>query len=306
MGFEDLRDFGYHQMMHPDEIPVFRAQLAEAAAQGIPLESEIRFKDINGQFRWHLNIASPVVNDDGEIIMWVGSTTDIQRIKEEDQRKSDFIGMVSHELKTPLTSLNAYLQVLEAKFKKSDDQFARRSLEQSLKQVRKMTAMINGFLNISRLESGQIPINKTRFDITEMFRDVEAEFTPMNSSHTITFDCVASVEVTADRDKIGQVISNLVSNAAKYSKPNTTVRVACEAGQNLLKVSVSDEGMGIRPHDLKHIFERYYRADNHGNISGFGIGLYLCAEIIKRHQGRIWAESEVGEGSVFYFSLPLS
>lgn len=94
MGFEDMRDFGYHQMMHPDEIPGFQKQLAEAAAKGVTLESEMRFKDLNGKYRWHLNIASPVLNEQGEITMWVGSTTDIQRIKDEEREMQQLINML--------------------------------------------------------------------------------------------------------------------------------------------------------------------------------------------------------------------
>jgi PAS domain S-box-containing protein len=306
MNFEDLRDFGYRQMMHPDEVATFRTQLAEAAAKGVALESEMRFKDLNGNYRWHLNIASPVINENGEITMWVGSTTDIQRIKDEEQRKNDFIGMVSHELKTPLTSLYSYLQILQAKAAKTDDEFIKKSLDQSVKQVRKMTGMINGFLNVSRLESGQISINKTTFNLRELFAEAAAEADPMHTTHTINFSCEASTPLTADRDKISQVINNLISNAVKYSKPGSIVAVTCSTDERQTTIAVSDQGIGIQTDDLQHVFERYYRVESHTHISGFGIGLYLCAEIIKQHHGKIWAESEPGKGSTFYFSIPRS
>jgi two-component system CheB/CheR fusion protein len=277
----------------------------EAAAKGVALESELRFKDINGNYRWHLNIASPVLNEDGEITMWVGSTTDIQRIKEEEQRKTDFIGMVSHELKTPITSLYAYLQILQAKSGKSTDPFVQRSLDQSLKQVRKMNTMINGFLNVARLESGKIAIDKTVFDVQELFAEVEAEMSPVNTTHPIVFICATAAPVMADRDKIGQVLHNLISNAVKYSNIGSSIQVVCTTDQYQVTVAITDQGMGIQPEALKHVFERYYRAETHKSIAGFGIGLYLCAEIIKRHDGKIWAESEAGKGSTFYFSLPL-
>lgn len=306
MSFEDMRDFGYHAMMHPEEIPDFVEKLGEAAAKGMALESEMRFKDVNGKYRWHLNIASPIINEKGEVTMWVGSTTDIQRIKEEEQRKSDFIGMVSHELKTPLTSLNAYLQVLQARFGKTDDHFTQRSLDQSVKQVKKMTSMINGFLNVARLESSQIAINKSLFDIQELFAEAQEEINPMHTAHSITFACKDAMWVFADREKIGQVLNNLISNAVKYSKPGTDIVINCNHEPKQVVISVRDSGIGIRPDDLKHVFERYYRAGSQGHISGFGIGLYLCAEIIRRHDGKIWAESEINNGSIFYFSLSLN
>lgn len=306
MSFEDLRDFGYQAMMHPDEIPGFQAQLGEAAAKGVALESEMRFKDMNGNYRWHLNIASPILNENGEITMWVGSTIDIQRIKEEDQRKSDFIGMVSHELKTPLTSLNGYLQMLQLKAKKAEDSLANGALEQSLKQVKRMTTMINGFLNVSRLESGKIYIEKQQFDMADLIKEMAEETKPLYIGHEFIFYPVESTMVNADRDKIGQVINNFISNAVKYSRNGTSIQIAGVQVDGFFRVSVSDEGMGIDKRDMPRLFERYYRVNNNNNISGFGIGLYLSAEIIERHQGKIWAESEPGKGSTFYFSLPLA
>ncbi len=306
MNFEDLRDFGYYQMMHPDEIPVFQAQLAEAAAKGVALESEMRFKDLNGHYRWHLNIASPVLNENGEIIMWVGSTTDIQRIKEEEQRKSDFIGMVSHELKTPLTSMSGYLQLLKIRTS-NEDVFAANMLGKANKQVNKMTTLINSFLNVSRLESGKIQIDKQRFDMAVLVKEAEDEAVSMYNTHRIIFAPMEEIYVNADRDKINQVISNLINNAVKYSPANTLVNVACVTHNGMAVVTVKDEGIGIKKEDQLKLFERYYRVNNdsYTSVSGFGIGLYLCAEIIQRHDGNIWVESEVGKGSTFSFSLPV-
>jgi PAS domain S-box-containing protein len=114
LSFEDTRDFGYHQMMHPDEIAGFQSGLYEAAAQGKAYINEMRFKNTEGEYIWHLNIASPILDENGAITMWVGSTTDIQRLKEEEQRKSDFISMLSHELKTPITSIKGYIQLFHS------------------------------------------------------------------------------------------------------------------------------------------------------------------------------------------------
>jgi PAS domain S-box-containing protein len=304
MGFEDLRDFGYHRMMHPEEIPAFQDGLAQAASTGMPFASEMRFKNTDGKFIWHLNVASPVLDAEGEITMWVGSTTNIQSLKEEEQRKSDFIGMVAHELKTPLTSLNGYLQLLRRKAEKSGDGVASNALGQSLKQVKQMTVMINGFLNVSRLESGKIHIDKTNFDLSELTRETEEEHLALHSSHQIVFRNFEPVALYADRAKIGQVINNLVSNAVKYSGRSSTVEVSYRKIEDKVRISVTDEGIGIREEDLGKLFERYYRVENN-NVSGFGIGLYLSAEIVERHQGRIWADSEPGKGSTFYFELPL-
>jgi PAS domain S-box-containing protein len=308
MSFEDLRDFGYQQMMHPDEIATFGMQLAEAAAKGAPLESEIRFKDTSGNYRWHLNIASPILNEQGEITMWVGSTTDIQRMKEEEKRKTDFIGMVSHELKTPLTSLNAYLQMLQCKAVKTGDTFAAGALNKSVNQVKKMSVMINGFLNVARLESARIQIDKQPFDIYELLGEIEGQLTATISSHSFNYPKpFEKIVVTADRDKIEQVIQNLISNAVKYSPAGTRINITCSQMDNTLRVAVADQGYGIKLEDQEKLFDLYYRAEGCGakTISGFGIGLYLCAEILRLHEGNIWVESELGKGSTFYFSLPI-
>jgi len=232
---------------------------------------------------------------------------DITEQKMDDIRKNDFIGMVSHELKTPLTSLNAIVQVLNTKLKASEDVFVPNALEKANNQVKKMSNMINGFLNISRLESGKILIEKSHFDIEELVREITEEQELSVTSHYISLVECAPITVYADRDKINSVISNLINNAVKYSPKDTTIQVACTVNKNEITISVKDEGMGIKPSDADKIFDRYYRVESNNtrHISGFGIGLYLSAEIIQRHGGRIWLESEPGKGSTFYFTLPL-
>jgi signal transduction histidine kinase len=145
------------------------------------------------------------------------------------------------------------------------------------------------------------------FDIALLIKEAEEESLATIASHSVIFEPVESTFVDADRDKIGQVIHNLISNAVKYSQPRSTIYVACVRSNGMVQVSVKDQGMGINPDDLSKIFDRYYRVEgNHmTTISGFGIGLYLCREIIHRHHGEISAESDFGKGSTFTFSLPL-
>jgi signal transduction histidine kinase len=171
-----------------------------------------------------------------------------------------------------------------------------------------MTAMINGFLNISRLESGKIHIEKQDFDMETLILDVIEEANLTTSTHVINYDQRQPVLLNADRDKIGSVISNFISNAIKYSPKGKYIDVSCIVKDGEVILSVKDDGMGIKPEDLDKIFDRYYRVEtNHTrHISGFGIGLYLSSEIIERHGGKVWAKSESGKGSTFYFSLPLA
>jgi PAS domain S-box-containing protein len=250
---------------------------------------------------------SPIRNKEGQVTGVSKIARDITEKKRDEQRKSDFIGMVSHELKTPLTSLSAILQVAGAKLKASEDAFLAGAMSKANTQVRRMSAMINGFLNISRLESGKILIEKQPFELGKLIEEVVDESQLTVTTHQITYMPCAPVEVVADRDKLTSVLSNLIGNAVKYSPKGKTVSISCSADEDEVTVSVKDDGMGIKTPDLARIFDRYYRVEtNHTqHISGFGIGLYLSAEIIQRHEGRIWAESESGVGSTFYFSLPV-
>jgi PAS domain S-box-containing protein len=236
-----------------------------------------------------------------------GLVIDVTEQKEDELRKNDFIGMVSHELKTPLTSLSAIVQMLNSKAKANDDKFTAGALDKAYTQARKMSAMINGFLNISRLESGKMHINKQVFNLDELLRDMVDETRLTAASHLITLHTAKHIAVNADQDKIASVISNLLSNAVKYSERGTTIEVRCKIDDNKALVSVKDEGLGIKQQDIDKLFDRYYRVEssNTRHISGFGIGLYLSSEIIDRHNGNIWVESEMDKGSTFYFTLPL-
>ncbi|NCD68255.1 PAS domain-containing protein [Mucilaginibacter agri] len=231
-----------------------------------------------------------------------------QQLEAELAKKDGFIGMASHELKTPLTSLNAIIQVANAKLKQHQDPFLVGAMGKANQQVRRMMNMINGFLNISRLESGKIHIEKRDFDIRELISEIVEELSLTPGTQEIRFTRCDTIEVHADRDKIGSVVSNLISNALKYSPKTTKIKVDCTASQQEVVISIKDSGIGIAPDDLAKIFDRYYRveADQTRHIAGFGIGLYLSSEIVQRHGGKIWAKSEPGKGSIFYFSLPLN
>jgi signal transduction histidine kinase len=180
-------------------------------------------------------------------------------------------------------------------------------MEKANMQVKRMAGMINGFLNISRLEAGKILIEKQPFYFDQLLDEILDETKLIVSTHTINLIGSGPVKITADRDKIGSVVSNLISNAVKYSPRGKLIEIDYKINGSMIVVSVKDEGMGIKPKDIDKIFERYYRVETKHtqHISGFGIGLYLSAEIIKRHEGKIWAESESGKGSTFYFELPL-
>lgn len=251
---------------------------------------------------------SPIKDKEGRVTGVSKIARDITEKKRDEERKNDFIGMASHELKTPLTSLNALVQVLQSKLKANADPFIPQALVRVNLQTKKMSNLINGFLNISRLESGKLEIFKQSFDLSVLIAEQLEEMELMVTTHTFYFEARNNLLISADRDKIGSVISNLLSNAVKYSPKGKSVNIRCSMQEDDALISVQDEGMGIRVHDLAKIFDRYYRAESEHtrHISGFGVGLYLSAEIVQRHGGRIWVESEKGVGSTFFFTLPLN
>jgi len=170
-----------------------------------------------------------------------------------------------------------------------------------------MGNMINGFLNVSRLETGKLRLESFVFNLNDLIIEMIDDIKPIVHNHPIVFTPCEPVEVKADRDKIGQVITNLLTNANKYSSKDKPIKVECMPADDQIRVNVVDAGIGIKEKYLGLLFDRFYRVETHEiqHISGFGIGLYLSAEIIKLHQGQIWAESTFGEGSTFSFTLPV-
>ncbi|WP_316799523.1 ATP-binding protein [Pedobacter frigidisoli] len=271
------------------------------------------------------NIEYPIISFSDKRLRWVkamgrlnhedkgrksylsGTVMDITEQKEDEQRKNDFISMVSHELKTPLTSMAGYVQLLERMLTASNNVAGVKILQRAANQTRKMNQMVDGFLNSKRAETGKIPLDLSSFDMADLLREAEMESMATISSHHVIFAPVEPTQVHADREKLGQVISNLLTNAVKYSPAGSTINVACIQEGLFAKVTVKDEGMGVTPFDQEKLFSRFHRIERKEteNIKGFGIGLYLCAEIIRRHHGEIGVESGGVKGSVFHFTLPL-
>ncbi|MBE9586233.1 hypothetical protein IM792_17395 [Mucilaginibacter sp. JRF] len=220
--------------------------------------------------------------------------------------ENDFVGTVSHELKTPLTSLNCILQVAELKLKNHPDTFLADSMGKAINQVNKMQKMITGFLNLSKFESGKVCLEKTEFCMNELITSIIEE-SLLAASRRIFLHQRNDIVVFADRDKIESVMVNLLTNALKYSPNGKEIHVNIERSASEVVVNITDQGFGIGEQDLRNVFERYYRVESIDtkHISGFGIGLYLSAKIVKLHSGKIWAESTLGEGSTFSFALPL-
>lgn len=287
---------------------LFLSSIDEAITSGEKFELEFPVHGLQDEkLHWIRAIGNLTHNKDGKAEYLTGIMHDVTDHKLDDMRKNDFISIVSHELKTPLTSIKGYLQVSLARARKSEDEFSEKAMDKANNQINKMTTLINGFLNVSRLETGKIYLNRQDFEIDALVKEIVEEVLIAKSGFNIVLLPGCNIPINADRDKIGQVISNLLSNAVKYSPKGGNIEVLCKELANHVQVSIKDEGMGINLEDQEKLFDRYYRIENHSTktISGFGIGLYLSSEIIQRHNGKIWVESEIDKGSTFCFSLPL-
>jgi len=283
-------------------------QLVQNAYAGKP--GMVEYYAINrktGKSSWVRGSAQfiPPSNDRGGQL--IGTMIDLSAEKDEEKRKTDFIGFVSHELRSPLTSLSGYLQLLQLRAAKVGDEKIIETITKSRRQVDRMATLISGFLDVVRLGESSIQLDLSVFDLNDLLNASEEECITTLQTHHMVYQFVTNVIVEADYDKIEQVLTNLINNAVKYSPQGTTITVAAKRHGNEVHVSVADEGLGVSPADIPHLFDRFYRAQSEHTktIKGFGIGLYICKEIIASHNGRIWVESEIDQGSVFYFSLPL-
>lgn len=257
--------------------------------------------------RWVRALGSVIRNSKGIPSYFSGVSIETTQQKEDELRKNHFISIVSHELKTPLTSLKGYIQLL-MQTADPENKYVSAMLAKAEIKLDKMTSLINGFLNVSQLESGKIKLDIQKFELNELIREVADEMNFHNKNGNIIYTLQEMTLLEADREKIGQVIVNLLNNASKYSESDSPVYLQTRLHEGILSLSVRDTGIGITPEDQLLIFERYFRVNSTQNefISGFGIGLYLCREIIQRHQGTITVQSIPEKGSVFTFSLPVS
>jgi PAS domain S-box-containing protein len=226
-----------------------------------------------------------------------------QEVTALSAKKDEFIALASHELKTPLTTIKGYLQILA---KKEQDSLGKMFVDKTLDQVGKLNSLIGDLLDISKIEAGKLQFNFETFELRKLLMEVLDTFPYTNKSHEIILaDLQDEFIVVADKQRIEQVIINLLTNAIKYSPKANQVHIRMERTGGDVIVKIKDQGIGLKDEHLDKIFTRFYRAEGIGNVSGLGIGLHLTKEIIDRHEGKIGVVSEFGKGSEFFFSLPL-
>ncbi len=302
--YEDTKGEGWNQMFHADDRDKAWESWRHSLQTGEPYEIEYRLKNHNGEYVWVLGRAAPFYGSDGKIAKWFGTCTDIHQQKLLQQQKDDFISIASHELKTPITTLKAGIQLLDRSI---ENQPAKVStlLNRAQKNIEKVSSLVSDLLNASQFNHGQLHLNKSSINLSEMICEC-CEYIGVEGAFNISIQGDTDIQVNADSDRIGQVITNFIANAMKYAQNSKQIIIEIERINEKVRVSVIDGGEGVAAEKLPHLFERYYRADSSGSqYSGLGLGLYICSEIIKKHGGEIGVESELGHGSRFWFTLPL-
>jgi len=229
-----------------------------------------------------------------------------EEIRKLNDKKEEFIGLASHELKTPVTSLSGYLQILNRTLPDTDRN--KPFLQKALLQVKKLSELISDLLDVSKIETGQLPLSFSDFNITQIVQETIELIQYSTKTHQIILQQPEQeILISADKQRVEQVIVNLLSNAIKYSPREKLVNVTISAMPDKVKVAVQDYGMGIQKEHQERIFSRFYRVEElASHISGLGIGLYISKEIITRHHGKLWLDSEPEKGSTFFFEIPLN
>ncbi|MGO4708685.1 response regulator [Chryseobacterium sp. 2TAF14] len=296
---------------HPDDFCITE-EFSRCKKKGKALELEVRIKNIkSGDFRYHLLRVTPV-REENAIKTWVGTFTDIDDQKKVEKEKDEFLSIASHELKTPLTSIKAYIQLLDRKLKLAQESAEAGFMLKVQDQIEKLNTLISDLLDVSKIENGKLKINKKPTNLDELIQNAIETILQTQDQKMVKIDrhgFIPDVLIPLDSIRIEQVLINFLTNAIKYSPENHQVIVTTfvDEEEQEVKVSVTDFGIGIPDFKQEAVFHKFYRVEESSlQFQGMGIGLYICSEIIKQHHGNIGVSSIVDEGSTFYFTLPLN
>lgn len=252
--------------------------------------------------------AAPVHTTSGRIMAAASIVSDITPQKEMEKRKDDFVNMASHELKSPITSMKLYIELLLNKVAPGTDPQTRKIITNIKLQVDRLQELVSDLLDVSRLQTGKLHYKKEMFNLQKMIEQTITELQLTTTKQSIEITRTVSVNVYADRFRLYQVLANLIANASKYSPTGSKIEVQVKRKDNQAVVSVKDYGIGIAKDQQTKIFKRLYQvADTtEKTFPGLGMGLFISKQIIKGHNGTIWVESKKDQGATFYFSLPLA
>lgn len=290
----------------PEDRDQMRQAVEQALEQGTVYNAEYRVKWPDGSIHWIVASGRGIYGDSRDAVGMVGVTLDITERKTIEQRKDDFISIASHELKTPITTIKGHTQLLKRRLEKQGLQEHVTSLVTIEEQVNKLTRLIRELMDVSKIQAGKLDYAAEEFDVDEFIQKTITTLQQVISSHTIRITGTAGQTLVGDVDHLEQVLSNLISNAVKYSPQADSVDVIVASDKSNVSIRVRDYGIGIPQEQHSKLFERFYRVSTDSYFPGLGMGLYITSEIVKRHGGEITVESEEGKGSTFIVSLPLT
>lgn len=295
------------EMLHPDDRAMVLHRMETAAKNGTVYHAEFRIKRAdNGEVRWMNGYGKVFKNIDTNTEQMLGVMYDITESKKMELQKDEFIGIASHELKTPVTSIKAYTDLLQQIHANTPDNQTGMFVNKLGKQVDRLTELIRSLLDTTKISEGQLQMHFEKVDMNELVAEHAEEQQRLTALHKIVFTPGDIQPVKGDRERLGQVVNNIISNAVKYSPKGGRIDIGTSIKETGVKVNVRDYGVGI-PEELKSkVFDRFFRVTNPGihTYPGLGLGLYISAGIIRRHGGIIGLESKINNGSCFYFILP--
>jgi two-component system CheB/CheR fusion protein len=296
-----------HTIVHADDTTLEKKMLKDCITQPhTNIKSEFRMMHKKG----HYVIMEAVgVNllDNPRVHGIVVNYRDVTERRLLEKQKEEFLAIASHELKTPVTSIKGYTEILIDNFEDANDSSSVALVKKLDKQVDRLTDLIKDLLDVTRITEGQLQLRKSTFDINELINDISEELKYNIGRHELITELKPVKKIFADKERIRQVLLNLISNAVKYSPDADKVIVSTNDNRRHLKVCITDNGIGMSEEMKKKVFERFFRVNDNAvnTFPGLGLGLFIAAEIVKKHNGQITVESEKNKGSVFCFTLPL-
>lgn len=284
-----------------EELPTWRALRYGETTYGVIM---IIHHARTGKATWVSNSSAPIRAADGSVLGAITIFSDISAMRELQELREDLMRAVSHDLRNPLGVVLGHAELIERFADKPD--LVRKSAAALITGARRMETMIADLVESAQLEAGEIRIERRSVDLKAFLRDLLERTKVSMDVGRIKLDIATDLpNVLADPDRLDRIMTNLISNALKYSPPETAVHIRAKRIDGEVLTSVTDRGIGIAPEDLPHIFERFYEPKVRPERRGLGLGLFITKKLVEAHGGRIWVESRLGKGSTFYFTIPL-